>query len=321
MKRICIFLAVFLLLGLLSGCGREAQSGGYQIYYTDAEAAKFLTETYVPQKTSTMEVVWELLTKMKNPASATEQRYSLLPSEVEIQNAELTEEQLTVTFNAAYSRMDSAREVLLRAGLVKTVTQLDEVKRVVFHIGEEVLRDSAGDPVGAMTASMFITSPVGVNSYQFAQLALYFSTPSGDRIQREMRNVHYASNSSLEKIVMEQLLKGPMTGSALAVFPENVRVLGIYVDGKACTLNLSTEFLEEVPGVEPKVTVYAIVNSLCDVLGVETVQFQVDGSSDIQYRDQLSLAGPFHRNSELIATDSGSVEETTETVAEPDVGL
>lgn len=320
-KTIWVLFAVLMLI-LLTGCSKKTEStSGYQVYYTNADATKFLTETYVPQKTSAAEVAWELLTKMQRPTTATEQPYSLIPDGVTIDGAELTDGQFTVTFSSSYSNLDFTHEMLLRAGVVKTLTQISEIKNVVFHVGSDVLRDASGDPVGTMTAAQFLTDPVGINSYQYASLTLYFGSEDGDKIVRETRNVHYSSNTSLEKVVMEQLLKGPMGGHTLVTIPEDTTVLGITVDGKECTLNLSESFLNAPSAdVTPEVTVYSIVNSLCDVLGVEEVQLQIEGSSDVTYRDTLSLAGFFHRNSDLIEISSANEEEGNQ-IEEPSIGL
>ena len=203
-----------------------------------------------------------------------------------------------------------------------TMTQVKEIRTVVFHIGNDVLRDISGEPVGAMTGSMFINQLVGTNSYRYAALSLYFSNKDGNKIVREVRNVHYSSNTTLERVVMEQLLKGPMNTQLLPILPEDVRVLSVSVEGNLCTLNLSKEFLN-VRGAEallPEVTIYAIVDSLCDMLDVERVQFQVEGQSNVLYKESLNLSGPFHRNSELIETGE-STEAELEQDGKPSVGL
>ena len=76
--------------------------------------------------------------------------------------------------------------------------------------------------------------------------------------------------------------------------------------------------------VKPEVVIYAMVDSLCDNLGVDKVQFQVEGNSDIIYGDSLSLAGPFHRNSDIIETKeqvTEAVEGESQELGEPQVGL
>lgn len=171
-----------------------------------------------------------------------------------------------------------------------------------------------------MTASMFLNAQVGTNSYRYASLSLYFSNKEGNKLVREVRNVHYSSNTTLERVVMEQLLKGPMNSQLLPVLPEDVSVISITVEDNLCTLNLSKEFLSvrDDDNLQPEVTIYSIVNSLCDMLGVERVQFQVEGQTNVLYKESLNLTGPFHRNSALIETAESTEAEQD---AKPSIGL
>ena len=94
-----------------------------------------------------------------------------------------------------------------------------------------------------------------------------------------MRNVHYASDDSLEKLVVEQLIAGPAGSKLTAVVPSDTVVREIRTEGDLCTVNLSSEFNQAVAGssVTPEVTVYAIVNSICESCeDITKVQIQVE---------------------------------------------
>lgn len=322
MKKKIRYMALLAVL-FLAGCAKAKPDGmPYQVYVTNQQYSRLKTENYTGQDAEALALLDGLLEQIKTPSAVTDD-YSVIPQEVEITDYNLTDGQLTVTFNPAYLQMDTAQEVLLRAGLVLTVSQVPDVRTVVFHIENDVLRDAAGEPVGAMTSSMFINTPVGMNSYQYASLSLYFSNREGDRIIREVRNVHYSSNTTLEKVVAEQLVKGPRSDQLLPILPEDVSVLDISVNQEDCTINLSKEFLNvrDDESLSPEVTIYGIVNSLCDVLNVKRVQFQVEGQSNVLYKESLSLSGPFHRNSELIEVVENLVAQPVENVVQPSVGL
>lgn len=311
---------------LLAGCGAKKEEPlGYQVYYTNEEGNTLLSARYQIKGEDTLECIREMWKKMKESMAGSGQT-SLVPQGVEIQELDLTDGQLTVTFNTEYNNMNNIQEVLLRAGIVEGVTQFQEVRTVVFHIGEDVLKDHNGEPVGAMTRGSFINNPVGINSYQYASLTLYFANSSGSKIVRELRNVHYSTNTTLEKVVLEQLMAGPMNTSLSPILNEEVKVLDVKVNEKTCTLNLNQAFLNTANGTEnPAVVLYALVDSLCDNLDVDKVQFQVEGSTDVVYGESLSLAGPFHRNSEIIELQESSVQNESEADAselgEPQIGL
>lgn len=322
MKKITGCLLTLLLILGLSGCGKISGSGvDYHIYCTNNERSRLARFEYSLQSKNSEEAVGEMLERMLEPIG--EDHVSVFPQEVEVTDYTLTDGQLTVMFNEIYHQMDNVTEILLRAAVVRTVSQLPDVRTVVFHIGKDVLRDAQGEPVGAMTNNQFINNPVGINSYQFAPLSLYFANADGTKIVKEIRNVHYSSNTTLEKVVMEQLQKGPLNAQLLPVLPGGVKVLNITIEQKMCTINFSSEFLKgkTEKQVLPEVTVYSIVNSLCDMLNVDRVQFQVEGESDLLYADTLSLNGPFHRNSEIIETTENQEMKEEEFFAEPSIGL
>ena len=322
-KSILWMIAVSVIL--LAGCGQnKSDTSGYQVYYINEDENALVSTGYTLKGENTLECIQDMWKKMTESVPGSSQG-SLVPEGLEIQELDLTDGQLTMTFNTEYNKMNKVREVLLRAGIVEGVTQFTDVKTVVFHVGEDVLRDHNGEPIGAMTRSSFINNPVGINSYQYASLVLYFSSLTGDKIVKEMRNVHYSTNTTLEKVILKQLIAGPMNSKLGGILSEDIRVLDVKISEKTCTLNLNQAFMDTyVNTVKPEVVIYAMVDSLCDNLGVDKVQFQVEGNSDIIYGDSLSLAGPFHRNSDIIETKeqvTEAVEGESQELGEPQVGL
>ncbi len=124
---------------------------------------------------------------------------------------EITNYSLTVTlhFDEDYSKMSAVDEVLCRAAVVRTMTQIDGVDCVAFYIGDAPLTDAKGNLVGTMNQDSFIENPgEQINSIQNTTLTLYFSNLDGDGLVKEVReDVYYSSNISMEKLIMEQLFR------------------------------------------------------------------------------------------------------------------
>lgn len=115
---------------------------------------------------------------------------------------------LTIYFDADYLNMNEVEEVLCRAAIVRTVTQIAGVDCVNFYVDETPLTDAEGRLVGTMYRESFVENPgEQINSIQNTNLTLYFSNETGDGLVKETRKVHYSSNISLEKLIMEQLLQ------------------------------------------------------------------------------------------------------------------
>ena len=104
----------------------------------------------------------------------------------------------------------------------------------------------------------------------------------------------------MEKLIVEQLIKGPSFGEGRAVIPPETQVLGVSVRDGICYVNLDDGFLDSSTGVGPKVTVYAIVNSVTEGGNAGQVQILVNGESNIQYMNRVDLSKPMTRNLDLV---------------------
>lgn len=82
----------------------------------------------------------------------------------------------------------------------------------------EMLADSSGMAIGTMNADSFIENAGDeINAYEKVNLKLYYANEDGTGLVEEnRRNVVYNSNISLEKLVVEQLVKGAAHGRSLS---------------------------------------------------------------------------------------------------------
>ena len=65
-------------------------------------------------------------------------------------------------------------------------------------------------------------------------------------------------------------------------------------------MNLHSRLTELNYNIDEDVVIYSIVDSLFEQDGVESVQISVNGSSDMVYREQISLDQNFKENEALI---------------------
>lgn len=323
MKKWIVSILLLMLALLLGGCENTDQGSevSYQIYYLGSSGTELVTENYtpLPDTETRKEITEEILDKMKNPSSLDHQK--VLPDEVEVVNCVLrNDKQVDLDFSEAYYDMDNVREILVRAAYVKTLTQIQDIETVSITVNQLPLVDSAGNEVGIMDADTFIVGTgAGINSYNYATLTLYFASEDGTRLVKEMRNVHYSTNSTLEKVVVEQLLKGPENESLRAVLPVDARILSISMKDGLCTIDFNADFNQAPLGTRtlPEVSLYAVVNSLNDSCKVQEVQFSVEGETQVAYQNQIDLSAPFGRNDELV----NQVETESQAAGNSDIGV
>ena len=114
----------------------------------------------------------------------------------------------------------------------------------------------------------------------------------------------HSANTSLERLVVEQLVAGPLDDAVIRS-SQGDQDLNVSVAENICYVNFDSSFLAGVPNTSEKLTVYAIVDSLTELQTVNKVQITVNGSQDIMYRDAIPLNQPFDRDEQYILNQEG----------------
>ena len=107
-----------------------------------------------------------------------------------------------------------------------------------------------------------------------------------------------------DKLVVERLIDGPENGdsdeSGYATIGSDTQILSVTTQDGVCYVNLNGGFLNRKGNVTPEVAVYSIVDSLTEIPGVNRVQISIEGNSDLNYMETISLSQPLEKNTEII---------------------
>ncbi len=76
--------------------------------------------------------------------------------------------------------------------------------------------------------------------------------------------------------------------------------MNISVTDNVCYVNFDGAFLNNSLGGREELPIYSIVNSLTQLTTVNRVQFSVNGSPTVMFRDVLSLDTLFEQNMDLV---------------------
>ena len=162
--------------------------------------------------------------------------------------------------------------------------------------------DSKAQPIGAMTAETFIDNTgAEINTYERSDLRLYFADAEGTKLVSAVESVAYSSNISMEKLVTEHIISGPLTNGVYPTVSPDIKVISVTVKDGTCYVNLSQEFLTKTKKVSDEAVIYSFVNSLTELSNINKVQFMIDGESEITFGDHIYLSAPFERNLEIVA--------------------
>ena len=307
MKKFCMGMALLLLVsGVLTGCKfdfqkKKIEEAKYHLYYISSDETELVEDIYEPKEETPQTMMKELMQFLKAD-EASDGHLPLLPADVKVTTHAITEGTLTLDFNEAYRNMNSIREVITRAGVVKLFVQLPDIKYVKFTVEGNELTDSNGMPISIMNNETFVEySGENINSYQYATIALYFTNQDGTELIPEERTVYYNSNVPLEKVVLEQLMRGPTTEGLYPTIPSHFTILGVTTDSGNCYFNLDASFMNDaLPLADSSVAIYSIVNSIVDDCRVKRVQISINGENNLVFKDSIQLDQFFTKQNDLI---------------------
>lgn len=295
-KIMCLLLSLTMLLSL-SGCGQnEKKQGEYQVYYLNMDMSKIVAEEYDSSGAEAEELIEELLTKLKSAPDSSKLRQTI-PSNVTVNSFKINGAYLYIDFSEEYKALTATEEVLIRAAIVKTLLQTGVCSLITFTINSEPLLTQDGTLVGSMSADSFVENPgEQINTSVETTLTLYFSNKEGTGLVKETRTVHYSTNISMEKLIMEQLIEGPKKSSSMATVPSGTKLITVSMVDGVCYVNLSDSFKSQNAEVNEEIVLYSIVNSLTELQGVQKVQISINGSNDGKVRYTYDLSKMYERN-------------------------
>ncbi len=298
--------AGLLLVMLLTACraqgsGEEPMAATYRIYYLNSTMTALSAQEYGTNTVIGDQVIEELMDQFRTAPNDMENQVAL-PSGVGYLGYRQEGSVLYLYFDAAYgsrSVMDPTREILCRAALTKTMTQIDGIDYISIYVADQPLLNQQGQPVGLLADTDFIESISDVNTFERSSLTLYFAAEGGSRLVPESREVVHSINSSMERLIVEELIRGPQVEGHYATLPSDVKLLNVSVNENVCYINFDAAFVGSVIEVKEYIPIYSIVNSLCELSTVSRVQITVNGSSDVMFRDAISLDTQFEKNLDI----------------------
>ena len=265
-------------MAVLSGCKARTEpksdpgAGKYLIYYLNSSVTKLVAQEYETETKDQVALAEELVDQLTYVPRDLDCQ-TVLNDKVSFKACRIDEQVLYLYFDGSYTAMKPEQEILCRAALARTMTQIPGIDYISIYCGDQPLMDRQGNPVGFISAGDFIINTSNVNAYEKTELTLYFANSTGDK---------------------------PSDSSHQAVLPSDCKILSVSVTDNICYINFDSAFLNSNQAVNEYIPIYAIVNSLVDKTSVSKVQIMVNGSQDVMFREVVSLNTAFERNTDYI---------------------
>lgn len=211
---------------------------------------------------------------------------------------------LVLDFDESYVNLPKTTEVLFRAALARSFTAISDIDSISITVNGEAVLDSAGNSIGILRAEDFVDNPGDeMNAYEQARISLYFANEDGTGLVKESRDVVYSTNISKERLVLDELLKGPNKEGNLATISGERKVISVTTKDGVCYVNLSEKPIDSVSlfsNISEELTLYSIVNSLCELPGINKVSISIEGNSNRMFINEYSLETTYERNLDIV---------------------
>ena len=301
MRKIGSLLLFFACAVLLAACGkhRDGNVVVYPVYYVSNSETKVEMHEHEMQAESEEDMLQELMDCLSTVPDKLEYKAPLSMG-FQVLGMNVQEGKVQINVDGAYKNMPPTTEVLVRAAIVRTLTQLPNISYVGITVDGQQLYDNAGEAVGWMSADQFIDNDGNeINTYELTRIKLYFANEEGDKLIAAYREKHYSTNTPLERFVVEELISGP-SGQVPGLYPTvnpETKIINVMTKDGICYVNFDSSFLTVVNNVSTELAVYSIVDSLVELSNINKVQILVNGEVPSSFTTTT-----FERNLDYVTT-------------------
>lgn len=303
-----LILSLLALIILLASCNNGKNKDNNKVnqiklYFIDSvnsELVEEKREVDLEKKDDLIKYAIEELQKMPNTVGL---RPSI-PEGLTVYTAVLKDDKIEIDISSYYNNMSPQEQVLLRASLIKTLTEFDFVNSVEFFIDGDSLLGYDGKAIGAVTRDDVLLDSHGkeLTSKNVQKIKLYFADNNGEKLVLEEREVDVNPNVPLEKYVVEQLILGPKRDDLFITVPKETVIKDIKTKDGVCYVDLNNDFRAKHWGgsTGETLTIYSIVNSLTELPNVKKVQFLIEGEKQAEFKGHYDFSIQFERDESLI---------------------
>lgn len=302
-KALACFVLAAVIFCFLPGCnGKETEK--ISVYF------KSKNENVLTEETRKMEVDSKTTAKdrakfaisqlIKGPLK--EAGEALLPKETKLLKIAIENNVATINMSEQFSEVKGTKALLLRLSFVSTLCAIDGIDGIVIQVnGSPIVSETTGKEFGVLSGENIAFNTDDTVSEAEQTIALYFPEKNGDKLGVERRRVKVQNSLSLEKTVINELLKGTKNDKLTRSLSEDVKLLGIETKDNVCFVNFSSEFVSKTSSgsLATTLALYSVVNTLCELENVQSVQVLVNGETGVEFGNFV-LDIPYKENKELI---------------------
>lgn len=300
-KKYFYFLGLIIILAACSNKQNSNKNTGdsYNIYYLNSTATSIVSVEYKTDTRDKNLLINELMYEM-NKVPRDKDMIKVLEDKVGFNSYTIKGNIIYLNFDNNYGEMKPTREILARACLVKTLTQISGIEFVGINLGEKPLSDENGNPLPIFYATEFVDTISNINNFEKVELSLYFANEKGDKLKEEKRILLHDVNNSMEKLVIEELIKGPRDEKSSPLLPVNLKLNSVSINENTCYLDFSDSLINVLNQSNNRLIIYSISNSITLLGNASKVQISINGKNNYKFINDVDLSKTFDRNLDYI---------------------
>ena len=281
-KILSAVLVVIMIAGIMCSCGKE-NTREISVYFKDMQTNQIKEEKHIVE--AKKNIGTEDLAKIAvneiiaGPQSETNE--AVIDGNAKMLSLVVNNGVVTVNMSSHFSEKKGAGRLLLIFSFVNTLCSIDGISGVVIQVeGKPIVKDSTGKEWGVLTME-----DMSINAEDNTILKLYFPDKNGEKLVSENRTIDSQQALSLEKAIVSELLKGPESSKLFPAVAEGTKLLNIETKDGICYVNFSSEFKSKSSSgsIATTLSLYSVVNSLCELENVNSVQILVNGETGVEY--------------------------------------
>ncbi len=315
-RKTTIIISVLVIIALLSGCSQanevipdkpKSVTETIKLFYANADNDQLIVEDRMITYQEGDDKYTVALQALINGPESSALRANLSPN-TKILGTNLRDNQLTVDVSRDFAQFGGSMAEILGVGsLVNTMTQFEEIEQVKILVEGNELIGPSGEPRGFMTTFPLTADgsgePAPIGETEQATVVLYFGNQQATAVKGESRMITFTSDISqaaYAKILVAELLKGPLSSDLYPTIPSEARILGVQINNSTAYVDFSSEMHTKHShgAAGESMTINSIVNTLTELDYIRLVQITVEGEP--LAIEHIIMDEPMARNESMI---------------------
>lgn len=306
MKKLIAILLVLVIVFSLTACfGTGKNKSEINIYFKNAQTSELTIEKVkYTLSQNTVDMANFAMDALKNGPTESGNA-ATIPETSVFSEVVVKDELATVDFKGYFTNYTGVDEIVARFSVVRTLCDIPGISGVLITVdGKPLVSNTTGKEIGVLRKKDIVhenIENVNQNTTETTLVKLYFATSDAMALKVEERKVETQDTVSIEKTIVNELIKGPTSPELISVIPTGTKVISVDTKESVCYVNLSKEFVSKFAGGSGKLALYSIINSLCSLESITSVQFLIEGDTNVEFGDYVFIE-PYTADMDIVQT-------------------